>query len=100
MSMIKPCQTHTFMEVHVLLQGVFGGECFGTHGTHKWLFSSVYALVSQQSVFLGEGLPTNLAAKRLLSWGYSRKLAGSVKRQHNVIKVIDKVVSLKKKKIP
>lgn len=57
------------MEVHVLLQGVFGGECFGTHGTHKRLFSGVYALVSQQSVLLGEGLPANLAAKRLLSWG-------------------------------
>lgn len=71
--MIKPCQTRTFMEVHVLLQGVFGGECFGTQGTHKWLFSGVYALVSQQSVLLGEGLPTSLAAKRLLSWGYSRK---------------------------
>lgn len=56
------------MEVHVLLQGVFGGECFGTHGTHEWLFSRVDALVSQQSVLLGEGLPTSLAAKRLLSW--------------------------------
>lgn len=57
------------MEVHVLLQGVFGGERFATHGTHKWLFSSVDALVSQQSVLLGEGLPTSLAVKRFLSWG-------------------------------
>lgn len=71
--MIKPRQTLTFVEVHVLLQGVFGGERFGTHGTHKWLFPSVDALVSQQSVLLGEGLPTNLAPKRLLSWGDSRK---------------------------
>lgn len=59
------------MEVHVLLQGVFGGERFGTHRTHKRLFSGVYALVGQKSVFLGKSLPTNLAAKRLLSWGHS-----------------------------
>lgn len=69
MNMTNPRQTHTFMEVHVLLQGVFGGEGFGTDGTHKWLFSSVDALVGQQCVLLGEGLRTNLAAKRLLSWG-------------------------------
>lgn len=48
---------------------MFGGERFGADGTHKRLFSGVYALVSQQSVLLGKSLPTNQAPKRLLSWG-------------------------------
>lgn len=57
------------MEVHVFLEGVFGGERFGADGAHKRLFSSVHALVSQQSVLLGKTFPTNEAPKRLLSWG-------------------------------
>lgn len=56
------------MEVHVLLQGVFGGKRFGADGTNKWLFSSVHALVSQQSVLLGKTLPAHHAVERLLTW--------------------------------
>lgn len=60
-------QILTFVEVHVLHQGVFGGERFGADGTHVRLFSGVYALVRQQSVLLGETIPTIQAAKGLLS---------------------------------
>lgn len=57
------------MEVHVLLQGVFGGQRFGADATDERLLSGVHALVDQQRVFLGKTLSTNQTPKGLLSWG-------------------------------
>lgn len=58
----------TFVQIHVLLQGVFGGERSGADGTHKWLLPRVNALVGHQRVLLGERLAANLTTERLLSW--------------------------------
>lgn len=57
----------TFMEVHVLLEAVFGGQSFGADGADEGLLPGVFALVNQQSVFLGEPLSTDRAAERLFS---------------------------------
>ena len=59
---------HTLVEVHVLLEGVFGGQGLGAHSADEGLLSRVHALVDQQGVLLGEGLPTHGAPERLLSW--------------------------------
>lgn len=58
----------TFVEVHVLLQGVFGAESFGADGTNEWFLSGVYALVNQKRVPLGKTLPTHWAPERFLTW--------------------------------
>lgn len=58
----------TLMEVHMLLQGVFGAERFGADRTNKRLLSGVNPLVNQESVLLGKTLPTHWAPERFLTW--------------------------------
>ncbi len=53
----------TCVQVHVLQQRVFRGQCFGAYGADEGLFSRMHALMNQKSVFLGKTLATNTASE-------------------------------------
>jgi len=67
------CGPGTLVEVHVLLQGVFGGQRFAADAADERLLPRVHALVDQQRVLLGKSLRTHLAPERLLTWETGRK---------------------------